>query len=230
MTHIHPDTNLPINWCAECFYNGMKNGSLPWRLNAEDKTMQILYDLAKELGPPPPLPDSLKDECKLVKYLDYVDRQIIPISHTTNLDNEIKKRLFVSTVAELTIDKIPDVQDENTRANLTLRLWSGAWDAEKALRDYSADYNSDGTRRPDRKIPSWLREITFLHIEPLSDADPLRAVAEEVAPLIKAIRKESSFIDCIPQNSRVLKYIKNRDKLIIDSNDLILHCLEEKDL
>ena len=50
-----PDTNLPINWCAECFYNGMKNGSLPWRLNAEDKTMQILYDLAKELGPPPPL-------------------------------------------------------------------------------------------------------------------------------------------------------------------------------
>ena len=97
----------------------------------------------------------------------------------------------------------------------------------KALRDYSATYNSDGTRIPDKKIPSWLREITFLYIELLSDTDPLRAVAEEVAPLIKAIRKELLFIDCIPLNSRVLKYVKNKDKIVISSNDLTIHCLEE---
>ena len=56
-----PDTNLPINWCVECFYNGIINGSLSWKLNFEDNTMQTLYNLAKELGPPPLLPDSLKD-------------------------------------------------------------------------------------------------------------------------------------------------------------------------
>ena len=108
------------------------------KLSVEDRTMQTLYDLAKELGPTPTLPDSLKDACKLAKYLDYVDRQIIPISHTINLNEEIEKRRFISNVAELTVDKVLDVQDENIRANLTLRLWSGAWDAAKALRDYSA--------------------------------------------------------------------------------------------
>lgn len=118
---------VPLNWCTDCFYNGIKNGKLPWRLIIEDKTMQNLYELAEELGPSPSLPNSLMDPCDLARFLDYVDKEIIPLSHTVDFENDVpKQQEFLARVEELTIEKIPDVQDGNIRKNLTLRLWAGA--------------------------------------------------------------------------------------------------------
>jgi hypothetical protein len=64
-------------------------------------------------------------------------------------------------------------------------------------------------------------------IEPLAEIDPLRAIAEEVAPVIKKIRNELSYIECVPSDSRVLKYINKNDKKVVSSEDIEIDC-EEK--
>lgn len=222
----HPDTHLPLLWCTECFYNGVKNKELSWSITIEDRTMQILYQLAERLGPPPPLPESLKDPCKLAKFLDLVDREIIGKFDFTNFENQPSKQQgFLARVEDQTQGHFTEVEDENAREDLTLRLWSGAWDAAKAIRDKSASYNSDGTRGPDKPIPPWMREIMFLQlIEPLADKDPLRAVAEEIAPVVKKIRNEISYMECVPFNSRVLKCVKNKEKLVINPENVEIDC------
>jgi hypothetical protein len=153
---VNASTSLSLNWCTECFWIGIKNRVLPWTLNIEDRTMHNLYDLAKQLGPPPSLPESLKDPCKLARFLDYVDKEIIGKFDFTSFENDFaKQHRFLAQVDERTRIKLTDVQDAGIRKNLTLRLWAGAWDAAKAIRDKSADYNPDGSRAPDKITPPW---------------------------------------------------------------------------
>jgi hypothetical protein len=221
----HPDTHLPLNWCTECFYNGIKSGELRGSIEIEDRTMQMLYQLVELLGPPP-LPESLKDPCKLAKFLDLVDREIIGKFDLTDFENDhVMQQKFLARAKDQIRGHITDVEDDNATNNLTLRLWSGAWDAAKAIRDKCASYTSDGTRGPDKRIPPWLREIMFLQlIEPKADKDPLRAIAEEVAPVIKKMRNEISYMECVPSNSRFLKYVKNKGKLVINPENIEIDC------
>jgi hypothetical protein len=150
----NPNTHLPINWCIDCVFASIKSGTMTVQILSEDKTAQRVYALATSLGLPPPLPKSLEDPCYLARFLDYVDKEIIGNFDFSDFENDsVKQQRFLIKISEKTRTMLHDVEDEHIRQNLTTRLWAGAWDAAKTIREKSASYNLDGTRGPDKVIP-----------------------------------------------------------------------------
>ena len=167
-----------------------------------DNTMNDLYSLAKQLGSCPRLPDSLKDVHNAATFLDYTDNKIIPFFRT------LKTGDFILKVNELTTDRIPDVGDGNTRANITLRLYPGCFDSAKSIRDTYVFYHPNGTKE-DRPIPPKERENAWYQLmKPRSEEDALYKFGVELGPVLRKIREQSVYLEGIPCDSIVRRYVR----------------------
>lgn len=158
-------------WCIQCVYSGLIEGSLQkpeGYVPPPDSTMDNVYSLANQLGPCPELPDSLRDFKYTTTFLDYTDKEIInPFFHS------LKTEDFILKVDELTRERILDVGDGGTRANITLRLWCGCADSAKTIRDTSVAHYQNGTKK-DQPIPPEEREIAWYQLmQPRSEEDLL---------------------------------------------------------
>ena len=167
-----------------------------------DNTMNDLYYLAKKLGPCPELPDSLKDVHNAATFLDFTDQKIVPFFRTLKTEDYLLK------VDELTKEKIPDVSDGNTRANITFRLYPGCFDSAKTIRDTYVYYYPNGIKE-DRPIPPKERENAWYQLmKPRSEEDALYKFGVELGPILRKIRGQSVYLDGIPNDSIVRRYVK----------------------
>lgn len=170
---------------------------------SRDPTMNDIYSLAQQLGSPPKLPDSLKDLQAAVTFLDYIDSEKIG-----DLFYSLKPDEFIVKVGELTREKIPDINDGNTRANIACRLYAGCLDSAKTIRDSYVQWYPGGTKE-DRPITPKMREEAWYQLmKPRSKGDALYKFGVELGPALRKIREQRVYLEGIPSDSIVRRYVK----------------------
>jgi hypothetical protein len=165
--------------------------------------MDDVYSLAKRLGPCPELPVSLRDVKYTTIFLDYIDKEVInPFFHSLKTD------AFIIKIVELTREKIRDVADGRTRANIALRLWCGCADSAKTIRETYVAHYPDGTKE-DQPVPPEEREIVwYQRMQPRSEEDSLYKFGVELGPILRKIREQSVYLEGIPCDSIVRRYVR----------------------
>ncbi len=160
-----------------------------------DPNMDTVIQWANEIGIPPILPSSLQDVNQRARLVDAIDGPLIrgSLLHTLN-GREKTQRL--NDIAGLSKTYIPDIDDDNVRLNITLRLWSGCLSAAKtiALQTMSGP-NTPGTR-----------SLIFGKINSIAQEDPIYCAGVEAAPSFKRLRNEPYSFEGVPENSVVRRY------------------------
>jgi hypothetical protein len=181
---------------------------------AYDSTMDDLYALAIWLGPCPRLPDSLKNADHTARFIDYIDSQII------NPFRSLKTEEFILKVIELTREKIPDISDGKVRANITMRLWAGCMDSAKTIRNTYVDKSSpDGTLpyTPEKRKNAWYQKM-----KPKSEEDSIYKYGVELGTVFRKIRGQPSYLEGIPKDSIVRRYVKaGAEGNVISPEDIV---------
>lgn len=139
------------------------------------------------------LPDSLKNPADRAIFLDAIDGCIAPVAGYYDLTEQEQKK-FISQIAELSEVFVTDLEDDEKRVNVTLRIWAGCLDAAKTIAMETR--NGPNTRRE--------REILFKStIDPRSLTDPIYCAGVEAAPFFKSQRNEQFSFDGVPKHSKV---------------------------
>src|SRR5918912_857145 len=107
-----------------------------------DPNMSIAYESSELLGPIDSIPESLKEVIKRAKYLDFVDKKMVAGSRLWEF-NKQQIESFLAKVDKESLPWIYDIADGKRRINITLRLWSGCFDAAKFLRKTYARSQGD---------------------------------------------------------------------------------------
>jgi hypothetical protein len=149
------------------------------------------------------MPKSLEDPLKRAQFVHFLDANITVGSEFWEYDKE-KKQHFLQKMKEESKTYLPDVEDDNARINIALRLWAGCITAAKTLREKYVFVDVDGTKKEDYYTPL-MRENSFRDdVDPLSKGDMLYCAGVEVAPiLIKNVRDQPLFVEGVPPNSKV---------------------------
>ena len=171
-----------------------------------DPNISIAYECSDLLGQIDSIPESLKEAIKRAKYLDFVDKKMVAGSRLW----EFNKQQIESFLAKVDNESIPwiyDVADGKRRINITLRLWSGCFDAVKFLRKTYARSRGDWGVN-EEAITSDMRAKAFKEsINPKASSDPIYYTGVEAAPILKRLRNEPIFTDGIPLDSPVMNHL-----------------------
>jgi hypothetical protein len=202
-----------------------------------DLTMTIIYQWTKEHGGhDSQLPETFKTGWKnLCHIIRFVNNQLFKI-RTTNVHfpkillRPDEKDRFVRILEEDkdTIHKaLRKVQNERERGNIALRLWTGCICVSKECRRSSvAEYNSDGTIKRESFYTPERRAESFKKIMKTSHEDAIYMVGVEIAPIWELIENAGTdkkmYLDGIPnlKDSPVTRYLKDKNKTIISSEDI----------
>ena len=179
-----------------------------------DPNTSIAYECAQLMGSIDSLPESLKEiVLKRVKYLDFVDKNMIAGSRLWEFNNEQQIESFLTNMDEKSIPWIYDIADGRQRINITLRLWAGGLDAAKTMRKTYVSVRNDGSVS-EEAITSDMRTMAFKDsIDPKALSDPIYYAGVEAAPILKRIRNEEIFTDGIPSESPVMNYLDPNKQL-----------------
>lgn len=162
-----------------------------------DPNMDTALRWANELGSPPKLPCSLQDVNQRARLVNCIDRPLISGSLLHKL-SDAEKAQRLNTVARLSKEYISDVDDDDDRVNITLRLWSGCLSAAKTI----ALQTRSGPNTPN------IREFTFKEkIDPIAQKDSIYCAGVEAAPSFKKLRGEDYSFEGVPENSPVRRYM-----------------------
>ena len=180
-----------------------------------DPNTSIAYECAQLMGSIDSLPESLKEiVLKRVKYLDFVDKNMIAGSRLWEFNNEQQIESFLANMDEKSIAWIYDIADGRQRINITLRLWAGGLDAAKTLRRTYVSVRNDDGGMSEETITSDMRTKSFKDsINPKALSDPIYYARVEAAPILKSLRNEEIFTDGIPSESPVMNYLDPNNQL-----------------
>lgn len=161
-----------------------------------DTNMDTVLQWANELGPHPILPLSLQDVNQRAKLVNDIDQPLISNSLLEYLSDEEKARRL-DEVAKLNKTYIPDVDDDNVRVNITLRLWSGCLSAAKMI----ASQTKGGPNTSNKR-----KSIFSGTIDPIAQRDTIYRAGVEAAPYFKTLREQDYSFEGVPENSAVRRY------------------------
>jgi hypothetical protein len=155
---------------------------------------------ANELGPPPKLSPYFLAAYERAKLVRDVNTEALAKALFKDYQGQLsveEKGKCLNTVAELSKIHLPSVADPTTRANISLRMWSGCLAAAKTI----AVQTLAGPNTPDQ------RNLIFReHIDPQAEADPIFCAGVESAPSFKKLLEEGYSLDGVPQESPVRRY------------------------
>jgi hypothetical protein len=158
--------------------------------------MDTAIKWANEIGPPRPLPKSLKDKDQRARLVDHIDSKLIQNSLLHELgDKEKAKRL--NDITELSRQFISDVNDDDGIKNLILRIWAGCMSAAKGI----ALKTRSGPNTPERHNMIFSKKIDII-----SKTDPIYRAGVEAAPAFKRLRNQSYSFKGVPETSPVKKH------------------------
>jgi hypothetical protein len=217
-----------VNLCDPCYRritDSIREG--------EDLTMEILYRWAKECGDIRQVPASLRrDGLKTAELVQFVDHEVGKM-RTRNRDfptillRPDEKNEFVQIVGEdsNTVKRILEcVSDDALRETICLRVWSGCLDASKMLRDkYVVERNFDGSTKREEPITAKMREDAFAQITTkIHDSVYEEGIKATLVWQLMVIGKlgKKLYLDGVPKDSGVMKYIKDKSKNIISVDDI----------
>ena len=169
--------------------------------NSGDPNMSTALSWAEELGSIPDLPSSLdkvQTRAELVKAINVP--LIIDLQGRASLlfqiSPEDKERRF-DELGKISLKYIPDISDETTRINITLRLWSGCLSAAKTIAmETLSDKNTSGIRQ----------QIFTSMIDPTARSNEIYRAGVESAPALKRSLNEPISFDGVPENSSVRRF------------------------
>jgi hypothetical protein len=172
-----------------------------------DPNMEIIYGWANEMGPAPAVPNSLKEPSKVAMFVNLADTDIFGNLEFWKYGMSEKQR-FLSDVGKKAKTHISDIGDDGKRTNLTLRLWASCMSAAKALREtYVAGVNPDGSMH-EEPYTSKMRKEIFQELDSLARRDEIYRIGIEAAPLLmKEVRRQEIFLEGVPSDSFVMKYV-----------------------
>jgi hypothetical protein len=151
---------------------------------------------AEELGPPPPLPSSLRDVPERAKLVDAIDESMAHGSflHELTLAEKIIRQAEIATALA---PFLPDVRPDQLRLNIALRLWSGCLAAAKTI----APETRTGVNTPELRHNVFGRKI-----DPRTRLDPVYRAGVEAAPVLKKLRGQEYALHGVPGDSVVRAY------------------------
>ncbi|HEC76397.1 MAG TPA: hypothetical protein ENI33_03955 [Thermoplasmatales archaeon] len=165
-----------------------------------DPNMDTALQWANELGPPPPLPSSLKDVTQRAKLVNAIDEPHFANSFFLDFQSrlsDVEKNQCLNEIANVTKIYILDVEDDKTRVNIALRLWSGCLSAAKTI----AIQTVSGPNTPEMRASIFSNKI-----DPITQRDPIYCAGVETAPSFKKLRNEPYSFEGVPQKSVVRIY------------------------
>jgi hypothetical protein len=173
-----------------------------------DPNMSIAYECAQLMGTIDSLPESLKEMVvKRVKYLDFVDKNMISGLRLWEFNNQQQIESFLANIDEKSIPWIYDIVDSRKRINITLRLWAGGLDAAKSLRKVYVSVRSYESVSEEAITPDMPTTAFRESIDPKALSDPVYYAGVEAAPILKKLRNEKIYTDGIPADSPVMNYL-----------------------
>jgi hypothetical protein len=139
-----------------------------------------------------------------------------------------EKDEFIQIIEENedTLQKILyDVLSDTDRKNIALRLWAGCLDAAKTLRDtYVSEHNPDGNTKKEEHITPKARNTAFTKVDPNAKKDPIYNAGVESAPVwelkLKKTLDKKIYVEGVPQESTVWRYIIDKNRKIISADDI----------
>lgn len=198
-----------------------------------DPTMSIFYDWSEQCGPCPHLPNSLKISCsKRVELVSYLDVQLISDIRNTNpnfpvflLDDTERDSFTDHLKRDQTIKTIiEDINCDDDRKNITLRLWCGLKEAARTIRkNYSTGERNDHgqTIKRDYSPHDRKREFTStVDIKANRDKNYAAGVEAVVYHELLKTKQIVLYLEGVPETSRIWRYIKNKGKSVIEKSDL----------
>jgi hypothetical protein len=160
-----------------------------------DPNLETAMKWARELGPTPELPASLKKVEKRAKLVDMMDTQFVAGANLGILEAQTKSDLLES-LGKVTSRFMPKEEAASARCNTALRLWAGCISAAKTISEKNNEYrNTPETRARD-----------FALIDSYASNDAVYRAGVEAAPAFKELRLEKYYLDGVPATSAVRKY------------------------
>lgn len=165
-------------------------------MHVVDPNMNIAIQWANGIGPPPALPLLLENVEKRARFADAIDNSLINNSllHTLTGDQKAQR---LKDIAAISREYIPDDGDDNIRANIALRLWSGCLSAAKTI----AVETKSGQNTTEMRT-----SIFSEMIDSKAKEDPIYCAGVEAAPSFKKLRNQDYSLEGVPENSAVRKY------------------------
>jgi hypothetical protein len=167
-----------------------------------DPNLDTAYVLASGLLQPQDLPTSLNDVIVRATLVNEINSPFVvgdgPSSGITPL-NRLDRReilLRLQKVAILSRSIIHDVNDDNIRTNIALRIWSGRMDASKSI----SFKTINGPISPQN------RYLYFLCIDYLANRDLIYRAGVEGAPSFKRRLGQYYSSEGVPDSSPVQSY------------------------
>jgi hypothetical protein len=161
-----------------------------------DPNMDTALRWANELGLPPALPSSLELVTQRAKLVCDINTEAFAAAlfadYSGNLNVEDKEKQL-RTISRLSKPYMPDVNDEEVRQNISLRLWSGCLAAAKTI----ALRTMAGPNTPE------VREQASRHLDTVAQADSVFCAGVEAAPSFKRLLREDFSFEGVPDESRV---------------------------
>ena len=170
-----------------------------------DPNLYVALEWANEIGPPPMLPESLKNPTNRAKLVEKINSPLVVNSNLSELSDlsklsENEKNRRIANIGKISKEIIKDIEDLSERVNICLRLWAGCISAAKM----ASPETMDGPNTPEN------RQQAFMIIDAKSDRDHIYCAGVEAAPIFKIdICKQQILTDGIPKNSPFRKYIKS---------------------
>jgi hypothetical protein len=165
-----------------------------------DPNMDTALRWANQLGPPPTLPPSLQNVIQRAKLVNNIDTTNLATALFLDSQGNLNlngKHQCLSEVARLSLPYIQDVDDNNVRVNIALRLWSGCLSGAKTI----ALQTRSGPNTPEMRA-----SIFSTKIDPLAQEDPIYCAGVEAAPSFKRLRNDPYSFEGVPEESVVWRY------------------------
>ena len=163
-----------------------------------DLNMDMALKWANEIDICPKLPSSLQDisvRKELILELDkpFLAQALLDGCHDI-LSIERKNQCF-NEISQISKRFIFDVDDEKTRTNICLRLWSGCLSGAKTI----ALETNEGPVTPE------YRAVVYNKIMDLAQNDPIFLAGAEVAVDFKKTRNEGYSFEGLPEDSFLIR-------------------------
>lgn len=180
------------------------NTAIAYELSLLLATVKITY-----------FPRKIINLSKRAKLIDYIDTTIMSnvrlwdyYNKPIDLDVFLSRLANESTINSCFYDQRHKITKPN-RVSLALRLWCGCIDAAKMIRLTSAlaarNYSS-WKITCERTISSVERKRDSLHIDILSQKDPIYCAGAEASSALKSLRKQYYSFDGVSRESVVRRY------------------------
>jgi hypothetical protein len=174
--------------------------------------MDFVYTWARSYHNKPILPKTLWDKFDRANFIDFVDKELFSGIATWQLD-PVQLDSLRTNIELKTSTYIDDVQDPLDRFVITAVLWSGCITGAKAFREMKVMAIEDtpaGKKITESLVTSEDRMDISNMIERNAIVDELYRLGVEACPVLcKNIRGQEIFHDGIPENSILMKILKD---------------------